>query len=46
LGWRILGLDIDPRAQSRAVENAKEFGLDEQVQLGRCLSTAFEERDR
>lgn len=37
LGWVMLGLDIDSKAQACAIENANKYGLDERVEF-RCYA--------
>ena len=36
LGWHVVGLDIDPKVQACAIENAIKYGLDEYVEFGCC----------
>lgn len=36
-GWRVVGLDIEPKAQVCATENAKKYGLNESVEFHCCM---------
>ena len=36
LGWQVVGLDIEPRAQACAIENASKYGLDGRAEFRCC----------
>jgi len=47
LGWRVVGLEVDSKAQQRAVRHARQYGLSEKVDFLYCDSDEiFQHLDR